>query len=677
MFQINCPSCGTPVVFRRESSVYATCESCRSVLLRQDVNVKLIGKAADLQPDNTPLQVGCTGTYQGKSFEIVGRIQVHQENGYWNEWFLHISDGSEGWLGEACGEYFISKKVSVPRGNQLPNYQDLHINAKVHLGGHDFYVANLGKSVVSSYEGELPFIMTGSYDLPYADLRTTGTKAATLDYSEGTPLLFVGSYVEPEDLHFTNLRDPEDNIQQRSTANTSSLKCPCCGASHELSSAGAISQTLVCEYCGAGLDISNSEKHKILWESQQAKKKVQPLIKLGTIGEYEGVKWEVIGFQRKYSVYESTKYFWDEYLCYDQLHGYRYLCNSKNHWSWTKTIHSIPHGKISSNSKPLTLQDEHYYNGKCYKHFEGYVGYVEYVIGEFPYKVDLTTKTDIQDYVCPPYGLSRESSLGPDKEVYWSIAKYMEPDEVAKAFNITSEMEKPTGLGSLQVNAHYGKFTHTLILSFLTALAALLFCILHSSGQSTVFTKSCILYAHKEPSVTTEPFKITGSHSKPIQLNFNADLNNRWVFFTVSLINQDTNEAIVTSKSLSYYSGSDGGEYWSEGEKSGYIIVPRVAPGDYVLFIDPQTGTGNDPEKIGPPADKKNAKIDDKPLVKYTVSVVDSPTYWTWFFLICLILGIMPCWYIARYYFSEQDRWEDSDHPWASYDYDDVDDDDD
>ena len=85
MFEISCPSCGNPVQFRRESSVYSTCDACGSILLRKNANIELLGKAADLQPDNTPLQVGTRGQYKGQGFEILGRIQIRQEEGFWNE----------------------------------------------------------------------------------------------------------------------------------------------------------------------------------------------------------------------------------------------------------------------------------------------------------------------------------------------------------------------------------------------------------------------------------------------------------------------------------------------------------------------------------------------------------------------------------------------------------------
>ena len=104
MFSINCPSCGNPVVFKLESSLYSTCEYCQTVLMRQNMNVLNIGKASCVQADSSPLKIGTTGTYKGMSFEILGRTQAVQSDGYWNEWFVAFSDGHTGWLSESIGE---------------------------------------------------------------------------------------------------------------------------------------------------------------------------------------------------------------------------------------------------------------------------------------------------------------------------------------------------------------------------------------------------------------------------------------------------------------------------------------------------------------------------------------------------------------------------------------------
>ena len=672
MFEINCPSCGTPIRFRRESSLYATCESCRSVLLRQDVNVKMLGKAADLQPDNTPLQVGTRGRYQTQSFEILGRIQVHQEDGYWNEWYLNFDDGSDGWLGEALGEYFLNRVYQPKRNEQLPEFKQLHIGKCITIGNQRFYVTNLAKSVVSSYEGELPFMMSGAYAVPNADLRSFGNKACTLDYSDAEPTCYVGVYVEFNELNFTNLRDPEDHIQKRSIANTTQIKCPCCGGPHELSSAAAVTQTLVCEYCGAGLDISKNDKYSVLWESQKDFNKFKSLLRipLGTVGEIDGIKWEVIGFQAKYSRYDGAKFYWYEYLCYNQYHGYRYLVESDAHWSWCQTLHQLPSNSGRSN-RP-TSYEKHFVDGRCFKHFSSYRAFVALVVGEFPYKVDLTSSNDIADYICPPFGLSREAGeQGNNSEEYWSLARYMEASEVRQAFNITSKLPTASAIGSFQINPHKEKSYKNCTVGCLTILLSFFAFMAFISREHIVFTHTYGINVGTEPSVLSEPFQLEGEGKRAVQIDIDTQMNNRWLYADLALVNTDTNEAYLASKQVSYYSGHDSDGDWSEGSRSGDLIIPRVDPGNYILRVDPQTGTGDSPQQIYPAP--KDAQTKDKKVLDYKITVTDKPAMaGMWLFLLVLIAPL-PLWNLYRWYSTEVERWEDSDHPWRSDDDDDDD----
>ena len=64
-----CPNCGAPVRFRWSSAVQTTCESCRSVIVRHDVDLETIGEIADLPPDSSPIQIGTTGTLDGRTLQ--------------------------------------------------------------------------------------------------------------------------------------------------------------------------------------------------------------------------------------------------------------------------------------------------------------------------------------------------------------------------------------------------------------------------------------------------------------------------------------------------------------------------------------------------------------------------------------------------------------------------------
>ena len=104
----NCPNCGAPVQFRWSSAVQAVCPFCKSILIRTDVELKNVGQVADLPPDPSPIQLLTEGMYQGKQFQVTGRIIYEYEQGGWNEWHIVFSDGTSGWLSDAQLQYAIS-----------------------------------------------------------------------------------------------------------------------------------------------------------------------------------------------------------------------------------------------------------------------------------------------------------------------------------------------------------------------------------------------------------------------------------------------------------------------------------------------------------------------------------------------------------------------------------------
>src|SRR5258706_374717 len=94
----NCPNCGALVQFRWSGAVQTTCEYCRSILVRRDLNLEKVGEVGDLPREVSPIQIGTEGTFHNKAFQVVGRILYEYENGGWNEWHIVFSDGVSGWV---------------------------------------------------------------------------------------------------------------------------------------------------------------------------------------------------------------------------------------------------------------------------------------------------------------------------------------------------------------------------------------------------------------------------------------------------------------------------------------------------------------------------------------------------------------------------------------------------
>jgi hypothetical protein len=203
----NCPNCGAPVKFLWSSAIQTTCEYCRSILVRRDVDLEKVGVVADLPPDSSPLQMASEGAYKGKPFVVVGRILYEYELGGWNEWHIVFNDGQSGWLADAQLEYDVS--FLTPPPSALPNRDALVTGNRFQWDGAEYAVTAITRAHYKGVQGELPFEYWDKSDVTFADLRTADGRFGTIDYSEEKPLLFLGEALEFDDLKLKNLREFE------------------------------------------------------------------------------------------------------------------------------------------------------------------------------------------------------------------------------------------------------------------------------------------------------------------------------------------------------------------------------------------------------------------------------------------------------------------------------------
>ena len=208
--EAGCPSCGASVPFRNARSVARVCEYCDTTVVREGSEQALqdLGHISHVVPDASPIQLGATGRVFGVPFEVLGRLQVVHERGYWNEWYLQWNDGRTGWLGEALGEYQVTfpDTSDGSHAERLPAFEALRPGQRVQLARKRWIVTDVRVARATGTEGETPFAAGEGYELPYADLRRSDDGFATIDYSEEKPLLFVGRSVSWGDLELKGYR---------------------------------------------------------------------------------------------------------------------------------------------------------------------------------------------------------------------------------------------------------------------------------------------------------------------------------------------------------------------------------------------------------------------------------------------------------------------------------------
>jgi hypothetical protein len=206
-FRADCPQCGAQVEYGWSSSVQTTCEYCRSILVRRDIDVERVGQTADLPLEVSPIQIRTEGIFEKRAFTVAGRIVYEWDGGGWNEWHLMFQDGKSGWLSDAQAEYFVSFAAKAPP--KFPSPGELGRGERFEFEGRSYEVAVITRANYLAVEGELPFEYWDKERVFFADLRTPTGHFATIDYSEKPPLLFLGRAVEFDELRLKNLREFE------------------------------------------------------------------------------------------------------------------------------------------------------------------------------------------------------------------------------------------------------------------------------------------------------------------------------------------------------------------------------------------------------------------------------------------------------------------------------------
>lgn len=201
--QSSCPSCGAPIIFKNEHSLYTVCDYCSTISIRKDMNLEEVGKAAALKPDASPIQLGTIGRVNNTKFEVIGRIQLEFSAGFWNEW--HISwGGKSAWLGETHGIYALTQIQESE--DVVPSFDSVKVGSAFKYKNKEYFATDIQKGKCVSGEGELPFAVNSGYDAPVIDFVSRSEEFATVDYSEESPIVFKGYYKEFKELNLSNLK---------------------------------------------------------------------------------------------------------------------------------------------------------------------------------------------------------------------------------------------------------------------------------------------------------------------------------------------------------------------------------------------------------------------------------------------------------------------------------------
>jgi hypothetical protein len=573
-----CPSCGAPIEFAIGSSAVVVCTYCQSVVARTDRGIESHGRVAALIDTGSPLTIGVTGRHQGQGFRITGRTQLrHQAGGVWDEWYASFDDGRWGWLAEAQGRFYVTFRV----GAEAPSLEQLQLGSPIGaLEG--LVVAEIGEARIASAEGELPWKPEPDRTYPYADLTGPERRFATIDYSEEPPIVFKGVETTLEELGIRG------EAARRSRVQTTALNCSKCGGALTLHAPDQ-AERVWCPYCGAGHDVVQSKLR--YFGELKVKKGVEPAIALGSSGTIDGDAYVVAGFMQRSVRFDRT-YYWTEYLLYNAAKSYRWLVHSDDHWSFVTPLRP---GEVIEGRRSVV------HEGRSYRLFQQATANVTYVLGEFYWRVAVGEQVDTSDYIAPPFGISKEVTTSGAKEIAYSHARYLQPQEVEKAFAL-SDLPRPTTIGPMQPPpvASVTKLWLTLVALLIVTAMVISVRLARRVVLERTYDVANLAPSEGAPAngrmLFSEPFELSGEHNVAIEAE--TPINNSWMYIGGDLVNERTGRLDSFDLPLEYYSGVDSGESWSEGKRKRRVYLSRPDAGAHVLRLSAEWEEGKLPPAL-------------------------------------------------------------------------------
>ncbi|HYP31692.1 MAG TPA: DUF4178 domain-containing protein [Burkholderiaceae bacterium] len=426
-----CPNCGAPVDFLSPASASAVCSFCRSTLVRDGESLRRIGTSAEVFDDFTPLTIGASGSYQGTSFMLVGRLQFGTDDGPWNEWHALFDNGRSGWLSEDNGRYVFAFDAAVPAGAPLP--EQLQAGAPVTVDGRPWRVASVVRAKLLAAQGELVQPPPSDRAIVVSDLRNTADEVGTLESVDGRPTTWsVGKSVRLADLKMSGLREAGIGGAGEKTFKAQSPPCPNCGAPLKITL--ATTQSVVCDSCKSVVDLSRGIGPDMAHYAQA--NRGEPGIPLGRTGTLpipsgaQPLPWQVVGYMERMELMSGgsdESEAWREYLLYNRQEGFAFLVDTNEGWSVVRVLTGVPELR----------GDEAAWYGTRYRRRWTYTSETTYVLGEFYWKVEAHQRTAHEDYEASASGhrafLSKESTAS---ETTWSAGESIPAEMVAQVFGL-------------------------------------------------------------------------------------------------------------------------------------------------------------------------------------------------------------------------------------------------
>lgn len=612
------------VSFEYASSNITCCSACGNILIRTGDTLAITQQLNAVTIKGYLLQPGTTGTWNGRTFKVLGRMGVWFEEAFYNYWFIVFNDDTTGFLAEGYGMYAIL----LPTQEPLITKDDLDNNR---IGDQSASGYQLQKKSVTYYweaEGELCLPGNSPYFEVFDYAAENGNLLTVFEWPDKPIAVYTDHPVTPGSLALKNTTtgDPYGIT----------LKCRECATDIRVKTY-PLSNSCTCGSCGTYYAI---EKRSLVRKKANKRNHDDQLLAIGAKGELRGIRYEVIGYVEKEenNQYQSR---WREYVLYNVQEGFAFLSEFDGHWIFVKETVECP-VVLNEETESLT------FNNEPFQLYNSYTYSIRDASGEFPYNIFDNNSTKVKEYISPPEMWIREKDA--KEGIAWFFGQHITIGEIKSAFDMQGAAPYRQGIGAVQpVN-----YINTYKLAVLCIAGILGLLIIHwalmLNKENRTITEQVAYFNDSTNTVkiTTEKFHLDKWRSN-LTFEVFAPVNNSWFELSSSLVNTKTGTEYSMEKGVEYYYGYSDGENWTEGSKDATGYITNIPAGDYILTMEGLRET------------TYVSKLEN-----FTVKVIyDAPGYRNFWYAALLFL----IWPVVNYFRSnakEKKRWENS--PYAKFD---------
>ena len=563
------------------------CDHCSSVVYRSEDGALLAGRESILPQSDSRLFIDATGTISGKQYLVVGHLRYGSGNGagVWDEWYLQLQGGGELWVSEDERQLRVQEPFDTP---EELIFEKLFLGAQVTIGPKTFTVRELGKASCLGGEGQLPYRVVPGESYPFAELATgDGTGFVTLEFDDDAKIqAYWGKTISQEELVIHGEPSPSTKRPERGK----NVNCSNCAGALELPPRETT--TLVCQYCGSALDLSDGQLRLLGKNPEGHSPSFQ--FEIGDKAKLRGADYEVAGrmeyVETEVGAFGTHEYPTLEYLLFSPDQGYLWLSEYDGHFVLNEQTDRTPADLSSLLHSPpktwVTFEEE------TFQKYENGTVMLRYVDGAMPWKARVGDYFDYAEMVRPPFIYAVDQEGG---EIDGFIGEYLNGATVRNAF-AKEELSKPVGVHGAQP---YVRSKITAILMWAGAAMALLnlgLVFFSTTKKGTVVYSQTITAPDYLAEVVSDPFRLP--KTSIVELSLSAPVQNSWVALDLAMVDDSTDSVVAElGGELSYYSGVEGGERWSEGSQEEKHHFRSPPAGNYRFIAKGAGGSGN---SVGP-----------------------------------------------------------------------------